>query len=297
MKPLLIIGGSNIDYIGHLNHQMILKDSNVGTLAMSFGGVGRNITENLARLGLPITFATAIGSDPTSLKMKEILTNLGVKLVLKETMLPSASYVAFINPEHDMEVALCDSRITEEMDEAFIDSIGDLIQKHQMIVIDGNLSQSTIDYFFHKVKGHEIFVDAISTAKAMKFRHHLSEITLFKANIYEARAILHQETDAKALLKEFLAKGLQNVIITQGLDPIVYAYHGKCYESPVKPADHVVNATGAGDAFLSGIIACLLRGETNHQAMIEYAKKMSYWTLQAEEAVNPNIASLMEEEQ
>jgi hypothetical protein len=31
--------------------------------------------------------------------------------------------------------------------------------------------------------------------------------------------------------------------------------------------------------------------------MIEYAKKMSYWTLQAEEAVNPNIALLMEEEQ
>ncbi|HHU55776.1 MAG TPA: sugar kinase, partial [Acholeplasmataceae bacterium] len=56
MKSILIIGGSNIDYFGKCKKAKKLSDSNVGTINVSFGGVGRNIAENLGRLGVDVTF-------------------------------------------------------------------------------------------------------------------------------------------------------------------------------------------------------------------------------------------------
>jgi pseudouridine kinase len=51
MKDILVIGGSNIDYLAKSSHPLIMEDSNIGSLKTAFGGVGRNIVENLARLG------------------------------------------------------------------------------------------------------------------------------------------------------------------------------------------------------------------------------------------------------
>ena len=48
---MLLFGGSNIDYIGTSDEKLIDGVSNIGSVSISFGGVMRNIAENLARLG------------------------------------------------------------------------------------------------------------------------------------------------------------------------------------------------------------------------------------------------------
>ena len=64
IKPkIVVIGGSNVDYIAKSDSEFKLKDSNTGILNVSFGGVGRNITENLLRLKNDVTFFTSIGND------------------------------------------------------------------------------------------------------------------------------------------------------------------------------------------------------------------------------------------
>ena len=45
------IGGANMDIHGRSDRQLIMRDSNPGSLHTSLGGVCRNICENLARLG------------------------------------------------------------------------------------------------------------------------------------------------------------------------------------------------------------------------------------------------------
>ena len=56
MEKVILIGGSNIDYIGTSKEELISNVSNVGTVSISFGGVMRNICENLLRLNNKITF-------------------------------------------------------------------------------------------------------------------------------------------------------------------------------------------------------------------------------------------------
>jgi pseudouridine kinase len=63
MSEISIIGGITADIEGHPYKQLIQGDSNPGRITMSYGGVGRNITENLARMGASVSFISVAGAD------------------------------------------------------------------------------------------------------------------------------------------------------------------------------------------------------------------------------------------
>ena len=63
MREAYIIGGANIDIIGRSDHSLIPFDSNIGKVVQSYGGVGRNIAENAARLGVKVHFVSIFGND------------------------------------------------------------------------------------------------------------------------------------------------------------------------------------------------------------------------------------------
>ena len=63
MAEITVIGGINIDIEGMPYEELIYKDSNPGRIRMSYGGVGRNITENIARLGGDVAMVSVAGDD------------------------------------------------------------------------------------------------------------------------------------------------------------------------------------------------------------------------------------------
>ena len=62
-KYVVVIGAANIDIGGTAYKELIPADSNQGIITISFGGVGRNIAYNLAKLGVNVVFITALGDD------------------------------------------------------------------------------------------------------------------------------------------------------------------------------------------------------------------------------------------
>ena len=68
---IYIIGGSNIDINLNGNDEFILKESNIAKVSLNFGGVARNIAENIANLDIKHHFITAIGNDHFSSLLKE----------------------------------------------------------------------------------------------------------------------------------------------------------------------------------------------------------------------------------
>lgn len=60
---ITVIGGSNIDIQGVPNKSLVLFDSNPGKVDISLGGVGRNIADNICRLGINTKLISAIGND------------------------------------------------------------------------------------------------------------------------------------------------------------------------------------------------------------------------------------------
>ena len=60
---VVVIGGLNIDLQGSSNKPLVLNDSNPGEIAMSAGGVGRNIAENIAKLNIHSKILSYVGDD------------------------------------------------------------------------------------------------------------------------------------------------------------------------------------------------------------------------------------------
>ena len=126
-KTLLLIGGSNIDYIATSKEKLQRRVSNIGEVSVSFGGVMRNIAENLTRLGNKVDFITAIGEDANGKAMKNQLIELGVNVITPKSEYPTGSYVAINDSNHDMVDGICDNRIIKDLNSTFLES-----QFHQL---------------------------------------------------------------------------------------------------------------------------------------------------------------------
>lgn len=290
---LILIGGSNIDYIGLSRGALVPHVSNIGTLNISFGGVMRNVAENLAYLKNPCVFLTAIGKDDLGKKMKERLKKEGVKVITPKTELPSSTYLAVHDHDHDLSVALCDNRIIQDLNPEFLGKKKDLIEKYPYIAIDTNLTQESVDYIFKTFPKNKILCETISPAKAVRLKKHLKEIFLLKGNQTEGQALSQTKEEGEALVARLLKKGAKNVVITHGGGDIFIgqATTGKVIRISNEPAKEIKNTTGCGDALFAGIIDKLSNGEDLIEA-VKFGLKLAVLTLQSEKATSRDVRSL-----
>jgi len=60
---VVVIGGINVDIKSRVDAPLVMATSNPGTTTVTAGGVGRNIAESLARLGVRTSLISAVGDD------------------------------------------------------------------------------------------------------------------------------------------------------------------------------------------------------------------------------------------
>ena len=291
MKKILIIGASNIDYFGMTDKAIIKKDSNIGTIKVSFGGVGRNICENLARLGANVTFITAIGNDELSKSMATALKELGVEIMAPEGIEFSSSYMAIHDSTGDMIFAINDMKAINKIDVEYLKSQHGLINQFDYVVCDGNLSEESISYIFDKYRDKGILVDGISATKVMKFKDYLANIYLLKCNIYEAQALVGKKLHGNELLSQLMHKGCKTVVVTDGVNDIYFSDGLQIFKSTVTPVKDIVNATGAGDSMFAGMVYKLIQ-EIDIQEAVEFGKEVSTVTLKSPKAVSEDVNAL-----
>ena len=77
-EPILVIGGANVDRKAKSIAPVVMGTSNPMTVNESYGGVGRNVAENLSRLGLPVRLMTAVGDDAQGSALLKHARDLGI---------------------------------------------------------------------------------------------------------------------------------------------------------------------------------------------------------------------------
>ena len=80
MGYICVVGGANVDIFLSPYKKLKLRDSNPGQLRISCGGVGRNIAENLARLGNDVKLLTVLGNDGNAELIKSNAKQCGIDL-------------------------------------------------------------------------------------------------------------------------------------------------------------------------------------------------------------------------
>ena len=265
MSDVSIIGGITADIEGNPYRQLIQGDSNPGKISMSYGGVGRNITENLARLGTSVNFISVAGDDFPGRGAVRELQDLGVdvehvKLLPEEN---TAVYMSILNLMGDMELALCNMDVLERISVDFIDEAFDSIHSSKIVGMDTNLTEETLEYVTGKLKDVPIFLDPVSVAKAERAKKIIGRFHTIKPNRMEAEilsgmSIMSQEELEKAG-QWFVDQGVKQVFITLGGGGVYY--HSRKENGIIRPNPvEIVSATGAGDAFSAAIMYAFLRG-------------------------------------
>ena len=86
---------------------------------------------------------------------------------------------------------------------------------------------------------------------------------------------INTNEDIKIAGREFLKKGVKNIIITMGEKGVYFANNNEEYFiDALKLKDHVVDTTGAGDAF-NGAFAVALANDLKHQDALNFANKVA----------------------
>lgn len=289
-----VVGGVNMDIHGFPKNKLIPGDSNIGMVKMSLGGVGRNIGENLVRLGIETKLISVLGDDMYGSKILEESALIGLdmkdSLILKGE--GTSIYLAVLDETHDMSVAISSMDIYERMTVDFIKEKKHVIDNSKLCILDTNIPADVIEYLLSNHRNTDFFLDTVSTAKAKKVKHMIGNIHTLKSNTLEVEAItgieIKNEDDLKRNCEYLMNKGVKKIFITLGKNGVFY-----CDETAMKSikANNVkpVNTTGAGDAFMAALVYCHLNNvDINESAKI--ATAASVVALSHENTINPNMS-------
>ena len=289
-ESLLIIGGSNIYYIATSKDKIQDGVSNIGTISISSGGVARNICENLARLGSKIDFITTIGNDLYGENIKKDLINLSVNVIYPKVNLPTSSYLAINDNNHDLALSICDNRIIDELNSKFLNNYYKFILEHEYIILDANLNEDAIKYIFLNFSNKKIIVDAISPTKVLKFINYLDKIYLLKCNKFEAKALIKDYKNEEDLVSKILELGVKNIVVSFGASDIYYGNKSEIGFVKNDLIKNFVNTSGCGDALTSGIIDQYIRDNKSLKDSIIFGNILSKVTLMTSSATSKEIS-------
>jgi len=300
-RPILCIGASNLDRKLRTLDTLSLGTSNPARQTESFGGVARNIAENLARLGAPTSLVTAVGSDASGRALLAYADETGIDTrgALRVDGAASGTYTALLDQDGDMRVALADMEINEALTPEFLSTREQQRAGAALIVADLNLPREAIAMLLTGAMrdGVPMVIVAVSEPKIARLPLALHGLRLLILNLGElatrAGRALDTHADVAAACAELQRDGVQDVIVTRGAQGVMFtgADGLRSLEIPAAaPSAEIVDVTGAGDAFAAAVCWTLYNGEPDLELACRRGQLLAAMTVACAHTVSPELA-------
>jgi pseudouridine kinase len=251
--PLIAcIGGAHLDRRGILRAPLVLGTSNPGAVRTDFGGVARNVAQNLANLGCRVMLCSRVGNDEAG---RQVLSQpLDTSLVTVSDSRPTASYTAILETTGELVIGFADMDIYDEVTPAMLAPALPRLRQAALWFLDTNLPGDTLNWLLAAAVEIPVAVDAISVAKSRRLLPLLPRIGYLFCNLAQAGALSGAAfTDPTEAAQSLRRLGAVSGIVSAG--PKGIAVYGPTAISampalPAAPRD----VTGAGDALVSGTL-------------------------------------------
>ncbi len=294
-RPVLVIGTSIMDTKGQALGPLMPGTPNPGHVRISAGGVGRNIAENLARLGVPTILFSAVGDDEEGRYLLKRTAEAGVDVsrVLVTPNHPTGEYLVVLDETGAPAISISDTSIIEEVTPAYINRHRRYFKDAAMVILDANLSPATIASILKAAKreGVPVCADPTAVALAPKLRRHLPELYMVTPNMREAEVLcgecIGSRDEAIAVANSLVRMGVQVVIIALAELGVAYASAETSGHVPAFPCE-VVDLTGAGDALTAGVVFGLLNEMPLDEA-VRLGAAAAAFTVQNRETVHSGL--------
>ena len=260
-RYVVVIGGMNMDICGRPTAAIVDRDSNPGKVSLSVGGVGQNMAQSLAHLGVPTYLVTVYGNDANGRIMERTCRANGVDLEYAQRLddYRSSAYMFITDETGDMLLAVNDMDICEQITPSFLKTRLDFINGASICLLDANLASETMKWIGDNVTV-PLFGDTVSTVKADHFLPILSKMSVLKPNAIEAAKLsgidIHDKASAEKGAAWLMDKGVKSVYISLGIEGILCASRASGAEEMVHIPPYptiIATANGAGDTGMAAI--------------------------------------------
>lgn len=254
-RNVVVVGGTNMDICGKSDKPVVAHDSNPGSVWFSTGGVGHNIALNMARMGLSVSFLTAVGDDSQGRDILCEARENGIKMVLPPFQGHGTGvYVYLCGNDGNMELAVNDMAVTSLITPKTLEPYEALLREADLVVGEANLQEETLRYIGGIVR--HFVVDPVSSIKMPRLSTVWKNIEVFKPNLFELEELagihVKDETSLRAACRIVRALGVDTVVVSMGKDGAWYDDESLKFHMPVAESSRIVDTTGCGDAFVAG---------------------------------------------
>ncbi len=307
---VVVIGGANIDVKCRTYNPAVMRTSNPGTAQTTLGGVGRNIAENLARLGVTTRLITAVGGDASGDRLMMETGAAGVDVTgVVRTKAATGSYTAMFDPTGELVIAVACMDCMHALTAEVVFRSRDAIENATVLILDCNVARDALACAARIAHDANvpIIVDPVSGPKAERLRSLLEldmEVHTITPNADELAMLVQRDVSSDAAIvtaaEQLHSLGVRNVWVRLGAGG---SYMSSATDSGVygerilaqtvdanAVADilGVVDVTGAGDAMLAGYVYAMLRGERTVEAA-RYGQIAAGMTVASDQTVSASI--------
>jgi pseudouridine kinase len=295
--PVVVIGGANMDVKARSARRVVPATSNPGTASVTAGGVGRNIAENLARLGTRTHLVAAVGNDELGDRVLDSTSRAGVHCEhVRRSARATGTYTAVLDADGELVVAVAAMAATDELSPEDVGAARDLVTTAALLVLDGNLAAPTLAFALDlaATAGTRVVLEPVSVPKAQALAPLVTPdrpLFAITPNRDELAALtgLPVRTDhqLRTAARELHGRGVRHVWVHLGArGSLLSGPEGHTFLEAV-PTD-VVDVTGAGDACLAAFCHALLAGD-DLAAAAAYGHAAAALTIASPHTVRPDL--------
>jgi len=279
MAGTLVIGFVFVDIKGFPLGRYNPRGRNLGRVDFIHGGVSRNVAENIAGCGMPVTFASLTEDSALGNDVAKRLSQRGVDTSAMQTVPENGigQWMVILNEDGDVAGEISCPPSVDALVELMKDRGDKLIADCDNIVLEIDCSPELDELVIGLAKKHNkpIYTVVGNMSVILSRREFLAALDCFICNESEAGRLFDTDLSASTpdeilsvLSENFADIGCKSMVITVGAKGAVYI-DGKTGEKGHAEAipTKLVDSTGAGDAFLSGTVVGLSSGMPLSQAV------------------------------
>lgn len=294
MSNITVIGGIKGKITVNTSEQLMAAAQNPAGISAAYTGTGRNIAENLGRMGADAALIAAVGSDFIGKAAIAELKRLGVdtEYIFQIDGQNTAMNIEILNIIDDLVFAV-DNRdvyecVTVEQLEASMKALGD----SKIVAADGSLKEEVLKYLTEHVTA-PLFFDPHTEEDAKKVKAFIGAFDTIKPNRAEASAICGKEIFSEEQLMEagqwFADQGVKRIFITMSGGGVYYKEGMK--EGILRPEQVLgfANEEGAGDAFSAALLDGIVKN-MDIEELAAYGMKAAAIAMECKNAVNPTMS-------
>lgn len=275
---IAVIGDVFIDIKGFSTSTYIPCGRNLGIIQQIHGGVARNVAEDIANVELEPVFVGTVDDDAMGEAVIQKLNRHKVDTrYMKKVRNGMGTWLAVFDHNGDVVASVSKRPEHEAMVQILEESGDEIFANTDSIAIEIDMDQEVTKKTFALAEKYNKKVYALvsNMSVAIERRDLIRKTECFVCNQQEAGILFSENYDEitpeelyKILPDRIRSAKISKMVVTMGDKGAVYAtLDGENGICPALKVD-VVDTTGAGDAFFSGVCLGMTYGKTLQEACV-----------------------------